>query len=159
MVEARFEVDDPTEEQSETAAQLVESVEAMASPQQPSVMIRAKGKLNSTIKKLVEMGIYLYVGTYRHRKDVLPFKDADQSEIALPVIINRLLLIFTESRKSRAIQRKVDLGLSWEDIQEMKDWLEDLLSKSAKGELDEESSRMLAKLRVAAKQVFVDLTI
>ena len=156
---AKFEVDDPSEEQAEIAAQLVDSVEAMTKPQTASAMIRAKGKLNSTIKKLAELEIYLYVGSYKHRQQVLPFIDADQSEMALSVIPNRLLLIFNESRKSRAIQRQVDLGSSSDGANEDEVWLKGQLEKEAKGELDEEGLRFLNKLREDAKSVFVDCRI
>jgi hypothetical protein len=158
-VEARFEVDDPTEEQAETAAQLVEAVEAMINPQEASVMIRAKGKLNGTIKKLADLGIYLYVGSYKKRQGALPFIDADQTEIAVAVITNRLLLIFSESRKSRALQRQVDQGMSLEDLQEEQVWLKEELEKEGRSESNEEELRYLNKLREEAKQVLVDCRI
>lgn len=158
-VEAKFEIDDPTEEQAEIAAQLVDSVEAMTKPLKASAMIRAKGKLNSTIKKLTALGIYLYVGSYKHRGCVLPFFDADQTEVVAAVMPNRLLLIFNESRKSRAIQRQVDLGSSSDSANEDEVWLKGQLEKEAKGELDEEGLRFLNKLREDAKSVFVDCRI
>jgi hypothetical protein len=158
-VEAKFEVDDPSEEQAEIAAQMVDSVEAMINPQKPSSMIRAKGKLNSTIKKLAELGIYLYVGSYKHRRCVLPFIDADQSEIISPVIPNRLLLIFTESRKSRAIQRQVDQGMSLDALKEEEDWVNGQLDKEKRNLLDDEELRYLNKMREESKSVFVDCRI
>ena len=158
-VEAKFEVDDPSEEQAEIAAQLVDSVEAMTKPQKASAMIRAKGKLNNTIKKLEELGIYLYVGSYKHRQSALPFIDTGQSEIAFTPIPNRLLLIFNESRKSRSVQRQVDQGMSLEQLKEDEDWLNEQLKKEATGALDEEGLRYLNKLREEAKSVFVDLSI
>jgi hypothetical protein len=158
-VEAKFEIDDPTEEQAETAAQLVDSVEAMINPQKASAMIRAKGKLNSTIKKLAELGIYLYVGSYKHRQRVLPFIDADQSEITLCVIPNRLLLIFTESRKSRAIQRQVDQGMSLDALKEEEYCVYGQLEKEKRDALDEEEIRYLNKMREDAKNTLVDCSI
>jgi hypothetical protein len=53
-VEARFEVEDPTEERTEAAAIVVELVETMTMPQKASEKIRTFGKLNSAIQKLKE---------------------------------------------------------------------------------------------------------
>jgi len=158
-IEARFEVDDPTDEQAEIAAIIVDSVEAIIKTQKPSAMIRAKGKLNSTIKKLTELGIYLYVGSYKHRHSAMPFIDAGQTEVAASVIFERLLLVFTESRKSRAIQRQVDLGMSLNDMEQDTEWVNDLINRAEKGELDEESIRYLDKIRDEAKHIFIDLKI
>lgn len=157
-VEARFDVDDPSEEQAELAANLVDAVEALTRPQKPSTMIRAKGKLNSTIKKLMDSGIYLYIGSYQHRHSAMPFIDADQTEVAVPVVFERLLLIFAETRKSRAIHRKVDLGMSLDDMDQEVEWVNDLIAKSAEDSLDEDSERYLAKMREDAKNYFVDLS-
>ena len=72
-VDARFEIDDPNEEQSELAAQLVDIVESLSRPQQlitrrkASENIRSFGKLNSLIKELAKCGIYLFVGRYEYR--------------------------------------------------------------------------------------------
>ena len=158
-IEAQFEIDDPSEEQAETAAQLVDLIEKLTSELKPSEMIRTIGKLNSNIKKLNDLGIYLYVGNYKQRHYALPWIDADQTEKAHPVESIRLSLIFTKTGKSRSLQREVDLGSSLEGLNEDMDWINGQIEKAANDQLDDEELRFLNKLRDQAKQVLVDCRI
>lgn len=122
-------------------------------------MIRAKGKLNSTIKKLNDLGVYLYVGNYKKRLGALPWIEADQVEKAHPIESICLSLLFTETRKSRSIQREVQHGDSLHQHNDVMDWINGLIDRASKDQLDDEELRYLNKLRDQAKQVLVDCRI
>jgi hypothetical protein len=156
IVEARLEIDNPQEEQTEIAAQLIELVEAMLGPQSASEKIRSYGKLNSLIQKLKEIGIHLFTGCYRSRDGVLPIFYGGKTEFSCIVISNRLLLIFAADQKSKTLTRPIDQGRNLEDLEKNRDWLDALLAKAVKNELDGDDLRYLNKLREDAKKIFID---